>query len=81
MTPAEMIRHAMTQQGMLQRDLAASVGASAAYISDLLHGSRRLSPGMAVRLARVLPLSARSLLVLQVDEDLRQVRGEESGSA
>lgn len=61
---------------MSARDLASRLGVSPSTITRVLNGSSRVSPEMALRLARVLGRSAESWLAMQDAHDLWVARAQ-----
>lgn len=43
-TPAGYLTALLRREGILQKDAAARIGISAAYLSDMLNGRRRIGP-------------------------------------
>lgn len=56
------------------RDLAMNIGVADAELERLLDGAGRITPELAVRLARALGTSAYSWMRLQADFDVDEVR-------
>ena len=69
--PGAMLREdVLPALAMTQTELAQRLGVSRLSVSELLHEKRALSPGMAVRLARLLGTTAESWLRMQSTLDL-----------
>lgn len=60
--------------GMTQAEFARRLGVSRLTVNELLHEKRRLTPELAVRLARLLDTSAESWLTMQTAVDLWEIR-------
>ncbi|RMD69848.1 MAG: addiction module antidote protein, HigA family [Gammaproteobacteria bacterium] len=59
--------------GMTQAEFARRLGVSRLTVNELLHEKRRLTPELAVRLARLLDTSAESWLTMQTAVDLWEI--------
>lgn len=70
------IRAAIKHKSMTQKEVAARMGISEQYLSDICTSRTRISAFMAVRLERVLGMDAAKLLYDQVIDELRQAREE-----
>jgi addiction module HigA family antidote len=67
--------------GISQSNFARRLGVSFPRLNDIIRGKRPVSPGVALRLARVLETSADFWLGLQQDWDLWHAsRGEEAAA-
>lgn len=74
--PGEFITAAYIEPlGMSGRELAALLDVSPSTLSRVLKGSSRVSPEMALRLAKALGRSAESWLAMQDAHDLWVARG------
>jgi len=60
----EFLRYLMAERKLTQREVARMVGLSPPWLSQILHGRRRLKPSLAERLAEELKLSERDRLKL-----------------
>jgi addiction module HigA family antidote len=76
MTIAQRIRAEAARHALTQAALAARLGISAQYVSDILSGRRSVSPFVAVRLERVLGMDAAAILQEQASEELEHARKE-----
>lgn len=70
MTPNAVIAEAIRRWPGSLRAVARKAELSPAYVSDIATGKRLLSTEAAVRLAPVLGLDARTLLIMRVDDEL-----------
>ncbi|MFP4420839.1 MAG: HigA family addiction module antitoxin [Desulfococcaceae bacterium] len=61
----------MVPFGISTSDLAESLRVSAETVSDLIHGERRITTDMALRLSRLFGMSDRFWINLQTDIDIR----------
>lgn len=68
------IRAAIDKRQATQKDIAAQLHISEQYLSDILSGRRGVSAFVAVRLERVLGISADKLMIDQVMAELRKAR-------
>jgi len=69
--PGEMLREEfLTPLGVTQSDLAHRLGVSFPRVNEIIRGKRAMTPDTALRLARVLGMSAEFWLGLQLDWDL-----------
>lgn len=73
---AEIIRTAINQKGINQKEAARLLEISEQYLSDLINGKRSVSAYVAVRLQRQLRMNAQLLLLQQANAEL-QVAWEE----
>ena len=78
--PGEMIREEFLQPlGITQTELAMRLGVSFPRLNEVIRGKRSVTPDTALRLARVLGMSADFWLGLQQDWDLwHALRGEKA---
>jgi antitoxin HigA-1 len=73
--PGEFITETyLTPFGISGRELATHLGVSASTLARVLNGSSRVTPEMALRLAKVLGRSAESWLAMQDAFDLWKAR-------
>jgi len=69
--PGEILREdVLPALGMTQTELARRLGVSRLTVSELLHERRSVSPGMAMRLGKLLGTSPESWLSMQQAVDL-----------
>lgn len=61
--------HYLAPRGITITQLAEATGVSRKHLSQIVNGHKRLEPGVAVRLARVLETSPRFWLTLQASVD------------
>lgn len=59
---ANLLEGAITRKGVTQEDLAAMVGKTQSYVSQLVRGAKRPSPELAIALARALDADAREFV-------------------
>ncbi len=64
---------------MTQTEFARRLGVSRLTVSDLLHEKRALSPGLSVRLARLLDTTPESWLNMQTTLDLWEIEQNPEG--
>ena len=78
--PGEMLREEFLKPlGLTQTEFAARLGVSYPRLNEIVRGKRSVTPDTALRLARVLGMSADFWLGLQQDWDLwHAVRSEEA---
>jgi antitoxin HigA-1 len=78
--PGEMLREEFLKPlGLTQTEFAARLGVSYPRLNEIVRGKRSLTPSTALRLARVLGMSAAFWLGLQQDWDLwHAARSEEA---
>lgn len=69
-TNGDLIRKAIEQKGVNQKEAAALLEISEQYLSDIVNGRRLVSPFVAVRLQHHFRLSAQILMDLQTARDL-----------
>ena len=69
-----VLRECIEPLGLTITDAAAALGVTRTTLSELVNGTRGISPEMAVRLAQVFGGSAASWLTQQVHYDLAQIR-------
>lgn len=70
----QLVRQMRGQNGYGLREFARLLGISAAYLSDIEHGRRRLSDDMACRLAPHGERDATDWIVLKIDADIATLR-------
>ena len=81
-TPGEiLIGEFLEPLGVTQRDFARVVNVSPAYISDIVHGRRGISPEMALRFEAALKMPARFWLNAQLACDLYAAEHDEDAAA
>ena len=72
-TPGEMLRTEFLEPiGMTQVELARRIGVSYPRVNEIIRGKRGITPDTALRLARLLGMSADFWLGLQQDWDMWQ---------
>lgn len=67
-----IISRCLKKNNWTQKDFADALRCSPQYISDMLKGRRAISTDLALRIAGLLGLSSRALLIAQLDDDLEQ---------
>ena len=73
--PGEFITEVYLEPNHISgRELALKLGVAASTLSRVLKGTNRISPEMALRLAKALGRSAESWLAMQYNHDLWQAR-------
>ena len=65
-----MLETAMKKKHLTAPELATRTGFSRQYVHDVLTGHRRISVAFAVKVAPILGVSPRVLLIEQLDADL-----------
>lgn len=74
-----MIRRAIREAGITQRQLSILTGYAPQAITHVLQGRNAVSPTFAVLLEEALGISADGILVTQLQEQLRDVREARRG--
>jgi len=70
-TPGEILLGEFLEPlGVTQRDFSKAIGVTPAYVSDIIHGRRGVSPEMALRFEAALKMPARFWLTAQLACDL-----------
>jgi plasmid maintenance system antidote protein VapI len=73
----EAVRECLTESGMTLRGFAKKLGVSAAYLSDVKLGNRRMSDRMAARLADHRPKrTVREWRLMQMDDEIDTMKAE-----
>lgn len=81
-TPGEiLIGEFLEPLGITQRAFAKAIGVSPAYVSDIVHGRRGISPEMALRFEAALKMPARFWLNAQLASDLFAVECDKRAAA
>src|SRR5688572_16194907 len=70
--PCDLIRQAIEQKNMTQKEAAAILGISQTYLSDLITGKRSVSAFVAVRLQRHFRINAQILMFQQITAQLSE---------
>ena len=65
-----LLEEFLTPLGLTQAEFAARLGVSCPRLNELIHGKRAMTPDAALRLERVLGMSADVWLTLQQDWEL-----------
>lgn len=78
---SRMVAAAVADSGMTQAMVGELLGVSPQHVSDLVHGRRKISARMAVRMERVFGLAASVLLHAELTEDLAAARRDEANHA
>jgi addiction module HigA family antidote len=73
-SPGELIRERLFRRGRTQAWLAEQTGLSVKHVSQLLTGRVTLTAPVAVAIATALRISARRLMMMQVEYDLHYAR-------
>jgi antitoxin HigA-1 len=68
--PGEILLDELEARGIKKTFFAAQMGLKAGHFSELLHGKRNLSAATAIRLEKLLGISAEYLMRVQVSYDL-----------
>lgn len=76
--PGQFLAEEIEERKLLKKDLAEQLGILPTNLSEILKGKRNISPKLAVRLERVLEISAEYWLNLQMAWDLQNERSKES---
>lgn len=63
--PGSILREELRERGIKQKDFAQSIGMRPTHLSALLHGARRITPQLAIRLEKALDIPAQSWMNLQ----------------
>ena len=72
--PGELVVEWLASNNKTQRELAADMGISASYVSDLCRGKRGISGRIALRLAKATGMSAALTVTMQAQHDLAELR-------
>jgi HTH-type transcriptional regulator/antitoxin HigA len=72
--PGEMLLEEVEERKLKKSDLAMQLGILPGHLSELFKGKRNINARMAVRLEKVLDISAEYWLGLQSAHDLAQAR-------
>jgi plasmid maintenance system antidote protein VapI len=70
--PEVLLAAAIKERGLTQRAAAAILGVSEAFMSDLVHGRRRYTAALAVRVQHAFDIPASELLWRQAGVDLQK---------
>ena len=76
----DIVRIELKRRGWSQREIARRLGISASYMSDLLHGRRRLTSKTAIRIEYALGIHAMILLHAQAEAQLAAARPARANS-
>ena len=63
--PGSILREELKERGIKQKDFAQSIGMRPTHLNALLHGARRITPQLAIRLEKALDIPAQSWMNLQ----------------
>ena len=77
MLAREMLKAALVEAGMTQRELAAQAGFGPPYVGDVILGNRPISVAAARKICPLLGLSPAAVLKQQVDDDLAEAERSE----
>jgi antitoxin HigA-1 len=81
-TPGEILLGEFLEPlGITQRNFANAIGVTPAYVSDIVHGRRGVSPEMALRFEVALKMPARFWLNAQLACDLYAVEHDKDAAA
>lgn len=76
--PGVYLEEEIEERELLKKDLAQQLGILPTNLSEILKGKRNISTRLAVRLEKVLEISAEYWLNLQMAWDLQNAREEEN---
>jgi len=71
---SELVKQIIKDTGLSQKDAAAELGISAAYLCDVLNGRRQISIDLALRLEKAFDADAEGLLYGQLVDQMRAHR-------
>ena len=72
--PGEFLLEEITEHGLLKKDVAKELGILPNHLSDVFAGKRNISARLAVKLEKLLDVSAQYWAGLQLAYDLHQAR-------
>lgn len=72
--PGEFLLEEITERGLLKKDVAKELGILPNHLSDVFAGKRNISARLAVKLEKLLDVSAQYWAGLQLAYDLHQAR-------
>ena len=72
--PGSILREELKERGIKQKDFAQSIGMRPTHLNALLHGARRITPQLAIRLEKALNIPAQSWMNLQDNYTLDTMR-------
>lgn len=76
--PGLFLQEEIEERGLLKKDVARQLHILPTNLSEILNGKRNISPKLAVKLEKVLEISAEYWLNLQIAWDLQNARKEVS---
>jgi addiction module HigA family antidote len=79
--PGEVLGMELEARGMKKNVFAAQIGLKPSHFSELLHGRRHVSAAIALKLERLLDISAEYWMRVQVYHDLFIERHKEAEAA
>lgn len=74
--PGELLREELQTRGMTETELALLTGVTLKHVSTVVNGHKPITPWYAVRLERVLGISARLWARMQADYDVGLLQGK-----
>lgn len=77
--PGEVLAETLSERGISQRELARRLGISVKHVNEICNGHAMYSAAMALRLERVLSISASVWMRLRADYELARARAREVG--
>lgn len=75
--PGHYLLEEIEERGMLKKVVAHELGILPTNLSEILKGKRNISPRIAIKLEKILKISAEYWLNLQMAWDLQKAREEE----
>lgn len=76
--PGKLLQEEIEERGLLKKDVAHSLGILPQHLSEIFSGKRNFSARLAVRLEKLLDISADYWLRLQMNYDLYQAKKQEA---
>jgi addiction module HigA family antidote len=76
--PGEFLREEIEERGMLKKDVAKSLGILPHHLSEIFAGKRNISAALAVKLEKLLGVSAHYWFGMQMEYDLFVAKREEA---
>jgi antitoxin HigA-1 len=76
--PGEFLKEEIEERGMLKKDVAKSLGILPHHLSEIFAGKRNISAALAVKLQKLLGVSAHYWFGMQMEYDLFVAKREEA---
>jgi len=72
--PGEYIRDELKARGIKQKEFAKKMDLHTSFVSELISGKRKVTPATALKLEKILGISAKFWVSMQADYDVESLR-------